>query len=53
MLGVGVEVIKDGNRLNPLPFIKDTRTEVIQQARSGMGNQLISSWRENRQSASK
>lgn len=46
------EVIKDGNRLNPLPFVKDTRTEVIQQARAGRGNELISTWRDTKRTAS-
>lgn len=39
------EVRKDGNALNPMPFIKDTRSEVLQSAKAGRGKELLAKWR--------
>lgn len=47
------EVRKDENPLNPLAFIKDTRYEVMQQARAGRGQQLLADWKKSNQSAGK
>lgn len=45
------EVRKDDNPLNPLPFVKDTRLEVMQMARAGRGQELLSQWRSGNKSA--
>lgn len=50
---VHFEVIKDGNRLNPYPFVKDTHAEVAQMARSGHGAELVAEWRKSRSTARK
>ncbi len=47
------EVRKDGNVLNPLAFIKDTREQVRQQARSGRGNELLSEFKKQNKAAKK
>ncbi|PZP39890.1 MAG: hypothetical protein DI585_02710 [Pseudomonas fluorescens] len=47
------EVRKDDNPLNPLAFIKDTRDQVLQQARAGKGRQLLSEYRNENKSANK
>ena len=41
------EVRKDGNVLNPYPFIKDTRDEVYAEAKAGKGNKLLSAWKKS------
>lgn len=45
------EVRKGDAALNPYPFVKDTRAEVIQQARSGRGQELLSQWKNSSKSA--
>lgn len=45
------EVRKDDNPLNPLPFVKDTRLEVMQMARNGRGQELLSQWKAGNKSA--
>lgn len=35
------EIRRDGNALNPYPFIKDTRLDVMQMARQGKGRELL------------
>jgi murein DD-endopeptidase MepM/ murein hydrolase activator NlpD len=47
------EIRKDDNVLNPLAFIKDTREEVLQQAKSGRGRELMSEYRKQNKAASK
>lgn len=39
------EVRKGDQALNPYPFVKDTRMEVMQAARNGKGNDLLAEWR--------
>lgn len=39
------EIRKDGKPLNPYPFIRETRAEVIALARQGRGNELLAAWR--------
>ncbi|PIZ30333.1 MAG: hypothetical protein COY40_04835 [Alphaproteobacteria bacterium CG_4_10_14_0_8_um_filter_53_9] len=39
------EVIKDGNRLNPYPFVRETKRDVLQEAKNGRGEQLLQLWR--------
>lgn len=41
------EVRKDGNALNPMPFIKDTKEEIVQMARSGKGRDMLAQWRKS------
>lgn len=47
------EVRKDDNALNPLAFIKDTRDDVLREARAGRGKELLSQYRKGNKSASK
>lgn len=47
------EVRKDDNVLNPLAFIKDTREEVLREARAGKGKELLAAYRSGNKSASK
>lgn len=47
------EVRKDDNPLNPLAFIKDTRAEVLQQAKAGRGRELLAKGRSGGKAASK
>lgn len=47
------EVRKDDNVLNPLAFIKDTRDEVLRQARAGRGKELLADYKRGNKSASK
>jgi murein DD-endopeptidase MepM/ murein hydrolase activator NlpD len=47
------EVRKDDNVLNPLAFIKDTRDEVLREARAGRGKELLSAYRNGNKSAKK
>jgi len=47
------EVRKDGNALNPYPFIKDTRDEVMQQARAGRARELLAQWKAEARAAKK
>ncbi|MFZ2587361.1 MAG: M23 family metallopeptidase [Alphaproteobacteria bacterium] len=39
------EIRKDGQALNPYPFIKDTRLDVMQMARNGKGKELMAGMR--------
>jgi murein DD-endopeptidase MepM/ murein hydrolase activator NlpD len=39
------EVRKGDQALNPYPFVKDTRMEVMQAARNGKGKELLAEWR--------
>jgi murein DD-endopeptidase MepM/ murein hydrolase activator NlpD len=43
------EVHKNGIPLNPYPFIRETRQEVIAAAQNGKGRELLSAWRSGRQ----
>lgn len=45
------EVRRDDNPLNPVPFIKDTRAEVVQMARTGRGKELLSQWKGSNKTA--
>jgi murein DD-endopeptidase MepM/ murein hydrolase activator NlpD len=48
------EIRKDDNVLNPLAFIKDTRDEVLREARQGKGRELLQAYRSgNNKSAKK
>lgn len=47
------EVRKDDNVLNPLAFIKDTREEVMREAKSGRGRELLADYRKGDKAASK
>lgn len=47
------EVRKDGNVLNPLAFIKDTRDQVLQMAKSGRGDELLADYKRQNKSARK
>lgn len=45
------EVHKNGTPLNPYPFIRDTRQEVVAAARNGRGRELLSNWKNERKAA--
>ena len=47
------EIRKDDNVLNPLAFIKETREEVLQQAKAGRGKELMNAYRSGNKSAKK
>lgn len=47
------EVRRNDNPLNPYAFIKDTKSEVAQMARSGRGQELLSQWKAGNKTAKK
>lgn len=47
------EVRKDDNVLNPLAFIKDSRDDVLREAKAGRGKELMSEYRRGNKSANK
>jgi murein DD-endopeptidase MepM/ murein hydrolase activator NlpD len=46
------EVRKNDQALNPFPFIRESRSEVFQQARNGRGQELLTQYRQSLQKAS-